>query len=131
MLESLPPELLFYILKCLPLQSLSAIRQTSKQWNQRFVEHESYIYRNAAFHHGFISSSEMTLDQAIEQAKTAVKDVSTWVGFCEAHIVYSKQGSLTVHRQTAVPDREELARARYCVVQRTCRRPRRCAQNKD
>ncbi|EKM53433.1 uncharacterized protein PHACADRAFT_197864 [Phanerochaete carnosa HHB-10118-sp] len=82
MLESLPPELLLCILKCLPLQSLSVLRQTSKQWNQRFVEHGPYIYRNAASHHGFISSPEMTLDQAIQQAKTAVKDVSTWVGFC-------------------------------------------------
>ena len=83
MLDTLPPELLFHILKYLPLKSLGALKQTSKQWNQRFAEHEPYVYRNVAFRHGFIPSTEMTLEEAVERARAAVKDISTWTEFCE------------------------------------------------
>ncbi|GJE91392.1 F-box protein [Phanerochaete sordida] len=90
MLDTLPPELLFYTLEYLPLPSLSAVRQVSKQWNQRFIEHEPYIYRNAAFHHHFISSPEMTLEAAVEQARTVIRDVSSWTEFCRQRYLSEK-----------------------------------------
>lgn len=82
-LAALPPELLFDVLRYLPLQSLSALRRTSKAWNQRFVENESYIYRNAAYHHAFIPSTEWTLKEAIRKVGDIVAGVTSWSEFCE------------------------------------------------
>ena len=53
---------------------------------------------------------------SLEQAKTIVRAVSTWTDFCEGPLLYLRSDQLTARRQTAIPRREELVRARHGVV---------------
>ncbi len=84
----LPPELITSILQYLPLQALHSLRRLSREWNQFFHRNESFIYHAAAVRHGFISSMDVTFEQAIRtddpnsQHLIGVKD---WRTLCESH----------------------------------------------
>ncbi len=82
-LETLPAELVLRILACLPVQSLRALRLTSRCWHTFFVEHESTIYHYASLLHRFIDS----VNQLLPEAKAAhplpfLQDVPDWYQYC-------------------------------------------------
>lgn len=82
-LTALPPEILLYILTYLPLPALNALKRTSKEWHRYFVENEPYIYRNAAYYHGFIPAPESTLVDAIERSGHSMGTVTSWSELCK------------------------------------------------
>lgn len=125
-LSALPPEIVLYILTYLPLQSLNSLRQTSKSWNQRFNENEPYIYRNAAYHHDFLPSTELSLEDAVKQCGKIVEGVTTWLALCNVFAVVVSKQRLTTCRSEVVHVRSKLVGTRLGMVQRACRRPRRC-----
>lgn len=82
----LPPELVFHTLSYLSIRSLEALRGLSREWSALFTEHEAYIYRNAAFKHGFISAANATLDDAVKVGKPFLSDSEpgSWSALCRS-----------------------------------------------
>lgn len=82
-LEKLPAELILRILAYLPVQSLRALRLTSRPWNTFFVEHESSIYHHAALLHRFIDSVHQLLPEAkVAHPLKFLQDVPDWYQYC-------------------------------------------------
>ncbi|TFK85124.1 hypothetical protein K466DRAFT_601435 [Polyporus arcularius HHB13444] len=108
-LETLPAELVLRILAFLPVQSLRALRLTSRSWNTFFVEHQSTIYHYASLLHRFIDS----VNQLLPEAKAAhplpfLQDVPDWYQYCRQYFQLQRnwagKGSATVRYYDGHPN---------------------------
>lgn len=80
----LPPELVFHVLSFLPFLCLHVLQQLNHEWNSFSKDNESYIYRNAAARHQFVSSSSAALEDAVAASKQFLPEVKIddWRTFC-------------------------------------------------
>lgn len=87
MLHGLPPELVIHILSFLPFQSLGALQQVSRPWNDFVLANQTLVYYNAAVVHNFIDSpaeSLTSLNEVVGRLEGRLwRGVKSWKDFCE------------------------------------------------
>ena len=113
-LENLPAELVLRILAYLPVQSLRALRLTSRSWHTFFTDNESTIYHHAALLHRFIDSINTLLPKAKElHPLTFLQDVPNWYEYCECRCpARAIRADQTISRPKVLSAAAKLARER-------------------
>ncbi len=84
-LSSFPSEIVLHILSYLPVSSLAQLHVVSQAWNVFLLQHQTTIYRHAAFLHGFIDDDSATFLSAEVRKRYATKvfdNLNSWKDLC-------------------------------------------------
>ncbi|PCH36636.1 hypothetical protein WOLCODRAFT_108951 [Wolfiporia cocos MD-104 SS10] len=98
--DAVPVELIIRILRDLPLQSICALRLTSRFWNSLIEANESAVYQAAAVQHGFVRAEEERLsDVVLTKEIRFIHHVESWKELChmyfQLHRNWAGQGLVT------------------------------------
>lgn len=116
MLHELPPELVIHILSFLPFQSIGALQQASRPWNDFIRTSEPLVYYNAAVVHNFINrpaESLTSLNKVLKRHEGRLfRGAKAWKEFCECRsffrVVIDNKWKSTTIRQTSISAGEQL-----------------------
>ena len=78
-----PAELVLHVFQYLPVSSLHAMAQLSREWYDFSLLNQSVIYHQAALLHRFIPNLSTPLSEAKKAyLESCTQDENDWKGFC-------------------------------------------------